>query len=220
MVPVPAAHGDIHLKFSPQKVLPIIFPPGKPAEQNVKREVYDELLKRLQAKAVKEEIYMKEGTVQELSIQANFHAECSLLAYHLQHPEIKPYRYLGGSKLSCHGCGIFFSSFNDIAESLDLPQFFTRGCHNIYLRWPCPSLLSQAQRMQLRPKDLSLDTQVRKEMIEVLSTELGMYVHELRVAVEGLSRPQSDSGTAAPGDSHDAEVDGLEIMRAEYNAGM
>ena len=219
VVPVPAARGDISIKFSQQNILPIIFPPGNLAELNVKITVYNELLNRLHAKADKEEIVMKKGTVPELSMQVNVHAESTLLAYHLQHPQINPYHYFGGSKLSCHGCGTLFSSFNLVAESFGLPQFFTKGCHNkIYLQWPCPSLLSQEQRMRLRPADPSLDTHVRKGMIAVLSTELAAYVHELRVVAEGPSRPQSDS-TAASGDSRESETEGLERMKAMAEAG-
>jgi hypothetical protein len=219
VVSVPAARGDISIKFSQQNVLPIIFPEEKLAELNVKITVYNELLNRLQAKADNEEIDMKKGTVPGLSMQVNVHAESTLLAYHLQHPQINPYHYFGGSKLSCHGCGTLFSSFNLVAESFGLPQFFTKGCYNkIYLQWPCPSLLSQEQRMRLRPADPSLDTHVRKGMIAVLTTELAAYVHELRVVAEGPSRPQSDSA-AASGDSHESKTEGLERMKAMAEAG-
>jgi hypothetical protein len=85
VVSVPAGHGDVAVKFSRQNVLPVIFPPGEPAEQAV----YDELLKRLQTKANNEGIELKNGT--ELSMRAqHVHAECTLLAYHLQHPQIDP----------------------------------------------------------------------------------------------------------------------------------
>jgi hypothetical protein len=67
--------------------------------------------------------------------------------------------------------------------------------------------------MRLRPTEPSLDTQVRKGMIAVLSTELAIYVHELRVVTEGPSRPQSDS-TDTSGDSHKYETEGLERMKA------
>jgi hypothetical protein len=144
MVPVLAAHGDISVTFSRQNVLPVIFPLGEPKGQTV----YDELLKQLQMKADDEGIELKKGT--ELSMRAvHVHAESNLLAYHLQHPEILPYHYFGGSKLSCHGCATLFSSFNVVAETRDLPQFFTRSHNKIYLRWPCPSLLSQEQQKRL-----------------------------------------------------------------------
>jgi len=181
VVPIPVAHGDISINFSQEYILPIIFPPGKPLKQDIKLAVYDELLKRLQEKAGEEGIDMKKGTVPELSMKANVHAECTLLAYHLQHLEINPYQYFGGSTLSCHGCGLLFNSFNFLAESLHLPQFFTRGWHKkIYLKWPCPSLLSQEQQMTLQPTDSSLDTQVREEMVAVWSPKLAPYVHGLR----------------------------------------
>jgi hypothetical protein len=71
--------------------------------------------------------------------------------------------YFGGSTLSCHGCGLLFNSFNLVAKSFDLPQFFTRGWHKkIYLQWPCPSLIVTEAT---EPTDPSLDTQVRKAMI-------------------------------------------------------
>jgi len=53
-------------------------------------------------------------------MKANVHADSStLLAYHLQHPEINPYRYFGGPTLSCHGCGHFVTvSFNLSLQNL------------------------------------------------------------------------------------------------------
>jgi hypothetical protein len=220
VVSVPAVHGDISIKFSQQNILPVIFPPGQRVERDVELSVYGELLKNLQTKADDEGIEMKKGSVPVLSMKVSVHAESTLLAYHLQHPQLKPYPYFGGSKLSCYGCSTLFSSFNLVAESFGLPQFFTRGCHNkIDLRWPCPPLLSYAQQMRLQPKDLSLNTQVRKGMIAVLSTELAAYVHELRVAAEGPSRPQSDS-TAASCGSQESEAEGRARMKAKVEAGM
>ena len=55
-------------------------------------------------------------------------------------------------------------------------------------------------------------------MIEVLSTELATYVHELQVAAES-SRPQSDS-TVASEDSRKSKAEGRERMRTMDNAGM
>ena len=179
----------------------------------------DELLKRLQEKAKNGGIELKKGT--KLSMKAKVHTESTLLAYHLQHPNTNSYRYFGGSKLSCHGCATLFNSFNLVAESFHLPQFFTKGFHNkIYLRWPCPSLLSLEQSKRLQPGTPSLDTQVRKEMIAALSTELTAYVSELRTVVEGPSRPQSDSTTAS-GDSFEESADeGIARLQARMEAGM
>lgn len=214
VVSVPAARGDISITFSQQDVLPVIFPPGERKELPV----CDELLKRLQEKAKNEGIELKKGT--KLSMKADVHAESTLLGYHLQHPNINPYHYFGGSKLSCYGCATLFSSFNLVAESFHLPQFFTKGCHNkIYLRWPCPSLLSLEQSKRLQPGTPSLDTQVRKKMIAALSTELTAYVNELRAVVEGPSRPQSDS-TAASGDSRESAEEGIARLQARMEAGM
>ena len=106
VVSVPAARGDISIAFSQQDVLPVIFPLGEQKELPV----CDELLKRLQEKAKNEGIDLKNGT--KLSIKPAVHAESTLLAYHLQHPNINPHHYFGGSKLSCHGCTTFFGSFN------------------------------------------------------------------------------------------------------------
>jgi hypothetical protein len=128
---------------------------------------------------------------------------------YLQNPEIRPYRYFGGSKLSCHGCGILFASFNSVAASLGHSTFFTKGCHDkIYLRWPYPSLLSQEQLKQLQPNALrlSLDFQVKEKMIEALHNELVAYVSELHEATKHLTPAQLDS-TSTSGDSRDpAEV--------------
>ena len=59
--------------------------------------------------------------------------------------------------------------------------------------------------LQLRPGTPSLDTQVIKEMIMVLSTEL---------TAEWPSRPQSD-GTAASCDPHEGKAAGKAKMRAK-----
>jgi len=134
-------------------------------------------------------------------MDVNVHAECTLLAYHLRHRNTNSYRYFGGSKLSCHGCSTFFTSYNRVAESLSLPQFFTRGCHNkVYLRWACPSLLSAEEQIRLRDKGPTLDTRVRKEMVDTLGRELAQYVEEQCKIETAPSSSQSDS-TDASGDS-------------------
>jgi hypothetical protein len=73
--------------------------------------------------------------------------------------------------------------------------------------------------MRIRPNAPSLDTQLRKGMIAVLSTELATYVHELRAVAEGPSRPQSKS-TVASGDSRESEVDSVAVLEARMEAGM
>jgi len=217
IIPVPAALGDISIQFSQQQVLHVAFPLEDKTSQNVRKMVYDQLLDRLQTKAENEGIELKTkiGGLRELSLtKINVHAECSLLAYHLQNPTVHPYYYFGGSKLSCHACGTFFSAFNNIAESFGHPQFFTRGCHNkLYLRWPCPSLLSPVQQKWLKTDARSLDIQARDEMNKILGKELVVYVGELRQAIEASTPPQSDS-TAASGDSRGSqEADDQEHMR-------
>jgi hypothetical protein len=184
--------GDISITFSQQNVLPVIFPHGKQKELMV----YDELLKWLQKNTENERIELKNGT--KLSIKANVHAESTLLAFHLQNPNIDPYHYFGGLKLSCYGCTTLFSSFNLVAELFHFLQFFIKGCHNkMYLRWCCPLLLSQEQSRQLQLSAPSLDTEVRTNMIAALSTKLTKYVHELCDVAEAQSRLQLDSITAS-----------------------
>jgi hypothetical protein len=154
VVSVSAVRGDIFIKFFPQKDLPIVFFRGS----RWRLIGIQTATGAAESESGRRGNILKKGTALELSVKTKFHAECALLAYHLQHPKINPYRYFGGSKLSCHGCGTLFSSFNLVAESSGLPQFFRKGSHNkTYLRWPWPSLLSQEQRMRLLPTDLSLD---------------------------------------------------------------
>jgi hypothetical protein len=100
VVSVPATCSDISIKFSRPKVIHAAFAEVKVTE-DVKQAVCDELLNRLLEKAKKEGIEMKvKKDVPELSLpRINVHAESSLLAYHLQNPEIRPYCYFGGSKL-------------------------------------------------------------------------------------------------------------------------
>ncbi|EDR15924.1 uncharacterized protein LACBIDRAFT_321001 [Laccaria bicolor S238N-H82] len=199
---------NISIQVTEKAVLPIIFPVGE-QEQLL---VCDDILNRLQEKAKSEGVRMEK---RKLSIkQAAVHAECTLLAYHIQHPNIHPYCYFGGSKLSFHGCATFFSSYNLVAESFHLPQFFTKGSHNkIYLRWPCPPLLPLQRSKPLQPGTLSLDTQVRQKMIAALGKELSEYVNELRTVRAGPSQSQSDS-TAASSDSRKPAEEGLADLEA------
>ena len=143
IVSVPAAPNDISIQFSQKQVLHAAFPPEDTTAQNVRKMVYDQLLDQFQLKAKDEgiDLKMKTGNHPELSLKKiNVHAECSLLAYHLQNPEIYPYHYFGGSKLSCYACDTFFSAFNTVAQSFGHPKFYTRGCHNkLSLQWPSPS---------------------------------------------------------------------------------
>jgi len=159
--------------------------------------MYKKLLNQLQEQASGQGIDIEKGTTaSEISTRVDIHTEANLLAYHLQNPHIHPYRYFGGSKLSCRSCASLFSGFNHVAESFQCSQFFTKPecCHNhakIYLRWPCPSLFLST-RME-RPTYQSLGTQVRKEMTEILSTELAGYVQELRRAVTPVLSPSAAS---------------------------
>jgi len=71
-------------------------------------------------------------------------------------------------------------SSRQLAASLSLPQFFTRGCHNkVYLGRACPSLLSAVEQIRLRDKGPTLDTKVKKEMVDILGRELARYVEGL-----------------------------------------
>ena len=65
---------------------------------------------------------------------------------------------------------------------------------------------------------LANDTQVRKGMSAVLSTELAAYVHELHVDAERPSR--QPYGTTASGDSHESEAGALERLEAVLEAGI
>ena len=112
VVPILAVPSKFSLVSSELQVQSAAFP-----KDNVpvgKKMVCEELLRRLETKAEEENLGMtrtkeKKGNHLELKISNVFiHAECSLLAYHIQHPGILPYRYFGGSKLSCHGCATFF----------------------------------------------------------------------------------------------------------------
>ncbi|KIM44844.1 hypothetical protein M413DRAFT_9099 [Hebeloma cylindrosporum] len=157
---------------------------------------WDESTPGLEGKAIDSAIKLeskKPGGFLEISLpNLNVHAECRLLSYHLQNPDIQLYHYFGGSKLSCHGCGTFFSAFNAVAESFNVQPYFTKGCHDkIYLQWLCPSLLSHERRIQLRGAP-SLDDRVQEQMRDILE----------RIGESTPSPPESDS----IGDSHEVKV--------------
>jgi len=163
-------------------------------------------MERLQVAMKDDGLDFQKGNVPQLSMDVSVHAECTLLAYHLQHCNTSSYRYFGGSKLSCHGCATFFTSYNRVAASLSLPQFFTRGCHNkVYLRWACPSLLSAVEQIRLRDKGPTLDTKVRKEMVDILGRELARYVEGLCEIKTAPLPTQTDSTDA----SDDSQLHGV-----------
>ena len=224
IISVPAAPSDIAIQFSQQEVLRAAFPQEDTTARDVKKIVYDQLLIRLQTKADKEgiDLKMKTGSPPELSLtKVDIHAECSLLAYHLQNPGIHSYHYFGGSKLSCHACGILFSAFNRVAKSFDHPQFFTKGCSDkLYLQWPCPSLLSREQQKQLRTDTWSLDIQVREEMNKVLGDELAAYVGELRKVIEASTPPHSDSTDSREWEVNDSDLEDMRRMAEGPEVGM
>ncbi|KIM39079.1 hypothetical protein M413DRAFT_19880 [Hebeloma cylindrosporum] len=145
---------------------------------------------------------------QQGKLNTNVHAECRLLAYHHQRPEIQPYRYFGGSKLSCHGCATFFRAFNDSAKIFDhLPQYYTKGCSDtIYLRWVFPSLLLEEEGKRLSPGTLSFDDTVQANMRDILGKELEAYAHEVGKHIAASTTPESDTSDASDG-PREVEVD-------------
>ncbi|KDQ19736.1 hypothetical protein BOTBODRAFT_62165 [Botryobasidium botryosum FD-172 SS1] len=66
----------------------------------------------------------------EYNGKLNAHCECTLLAYHLAHPEIPHLRYIGASRLLCFACKDFFESYNKHAHSFGQEQYYFKG-----MRW-------------------------------------------------------------------------------------
>lgn len=222
IVRVPAKRANVAITFSPQTVFSVIFPEGNEVKRDIQEKVYDKLMKGLKRKMDDEGLGRdsKKRTTLQLSLDTNVHAECTLLAYLLQHrndgnPD--PYAYFGGSKLSCHACATFFAAYNLVAAKSNLPVFFTKGSHNkIYLRWTCPSLLSQEDQHRLQSNKETLDTRVRTEMASILNMELANYVNELCVDAQAPSPTLSDS-TNASGDSHQSGESLEEISQRMVN---
>jgi hypothetical protein len=232
VIRVPAATSGISIKLSYQDVSSVIFPPGDRTDERAKIPVYNKLLKQVQNKAEKQGINFDiEGSATKISMSVNIHAESKLLAYHLQNSGTHPYSYFGGSKLSCHACATLFSSFNRVAESFQRPQYFTKGSHydshsKVYLRWRCPSLLSETEVKELRLKDQfeslthSLDARVREEMTTVLRAQLAGYVDELRAVAPGVLSPTESDSTTASGASNKSPLDLKARLKAKSEAGM
>ncbi|KDQ13778.1 hypothetical protein BOTBODRAFT_175209 [Botryobasidium botryosum FD-172 SS1] len=72
--------------------------------------------------AVKDAI-KRVAIAQETNIERSAHCECSLLAYHLQHPEINPLRYIAVSKPPCFACRVFFRFYNRHAREFGQVPF-------------------------------------------------------------------------------------------------
>ncbi|KDQ18991.1 hypothetical protein BOTBODRAFT_170961 [Botryobasidium botryosum FD-172 SS1] len=59
----------------------------------------------------------------------NAHCECTLLLYHMRHPEGRPLRYIGTSKFLCLACNLFFEAYSHYAVVFGHEPFYFRGTH-------------------------------------------------------------------------------------------
>ena len=74
-----------------------------------------------------------------LSGRARVHCECLLVAHFVKNrASLRPYDYIGLSKLLCFGCHSYFRAYNITHSTM---SFFARGTHGkIYIPWVPPTL--------------------------------------------------------------------------------
>ena len=74
-----------------------------------------------------------------LSGRARVHCECLLVAHFVKNmASLRPYDYIGLSKLLCYGCHSYFRAYNITHPNT---EFYTRGTHGkVYIPWVPPTL--------------------------------------------------------------------------------
>ena len=74
-----------------------------------------------------------------LSGRARVHCECLLVAHFVKNmASLRPYDYIGLSKLLCYGCHSYFRAYN-ITHPAN--EFYARGTHGkVYIPWVPPTL--------------------------------------------------------------------------------
>ena len=80
------------IAFHKKEVLDAAFGENK-VDEGTKQHVHEVLINGLEEKVKMEglELKMKKGVSELLILKVNIHVECTLLAYHIQHPNIVPY---------------------------------------------------------------------------------------------------------------------------------
>ena len=112
-----------------------------------------------------------------LSGRARVHCECLLVAhFDKNRASLRPYDYIGSSKLLCYGCHSYFHAYNMIHLSR---SFYARGTHGkVCLPWVPPILEGEGEN------------EVRVRMCEIM-------LHDLGVVWSSYRRRTSDSTDAS-----------------------
>ncbi|KDQ13683.1 hypothetical protein BOTBODRAFT_365022 [Botryobasidium botryosum FD-172 SS1] len=118
----------------------------------------------------------------------NAHCECTLLFYHLEHPEKPPLRYIGVSKSLCLGCKLFIDAYNSHATHYEHQPIYYRSTHwKPYRRW-----ISVLPRHATSERNHDFLTNV----VNTMSKKAEHWLKE-RMETEIGSKRYSDSTTAS-----------------------
>ncbi|KDQ13775.1 hypothetical protein BOTBODRAFT_55816 [Botryobasidium botryosum FD-172 SS1] len=107
----------------------------------------------------------------ETTIELTVHCECSLLAYHLQHPETRPLRYIGVSKPFCFACQIYFELYNQHAPDSGQRWYFKGGHGKLYSGWA-------ELRVKASDDNALLLKKVREAMVETVQAWIRKHVRD------------------------------------------
>jgi hypothetical protein len=131
-----------------------------------------------------------------LDVTDVIHCECRLALYFLRSDLLRPYSYIGVSKLSCRACGLFLKAVNRVFRS----NFMTKGCH---LKWYYP------WRFPEFPRRGEVAGAMYQELCEVFSRSYHGFRTKRKRA---LSDSDAHSGS---GDDSDDWGDWCEYLEAE-----
>ncbi|ETW76741.1 hypothetical protein HETIRDRAFT_328145 [Heterobasidion irregulare TC 32-1] len=110
------------------------------------------------------------------------HCECALAVYIDDHPGAKPFRFIGVSKLCCHGCYTFLRAYNKNVGS----PFEFKGTHGkVYLPYVFPKIPSRST--------LVSNAAIRRDMLKILKDDFHVAWTQPR-----RGRRYSDSTAASP----------------------
>jgi hypothetical protein len=105
------------------------------------------------------------------------HAECTLLQYHKIHTEIRPFMYIGVSKLACYACSLYFDAHG--RSKPDVPLII-RGTHGHVYPWQAPGD--------------DAEEGLYADMLEKIQRVLGNIVHEFALPQRKLLESTVASG--------------------------
>ncbi|KDQ17785.1 hypothetical protein BOTBODRAFT_583203 [Botryobasidium botryosum FD-172 SS1] len=131
------------------------------------------------------------------NVKANAHYECAMLAYHLQHPDTFPLRYIGTSKPLCFACQTLFKLYNQHARNFNQRPFYFKEM-NWKLRPGWVSVDFKADGDGVPQSAIDLLDRIREDMVAEIKVWVQTHVrHKAKVTQEGEAKCKALLATMA-----------------------